>query len=197
MKVIGLTGGIGSGKSTVSKLAEEMGAFILDADKVGHEAYTPDSETWREVVAAFGDEIVAEDRSIDRRKLGAIVFADPAALERLNGIMHPRMFDMMKAKLDEQHRQGTKIVVLEAAILIEANWTPLADEVWVTVASEPVVVARVKERTGLPEEQIRSRIQSQLSNEERVRHADVVISNDGGLDELRAEVSRLWEKLNG
>ncbi len=197
MKVIGLTGGIGSGKSTVSKLVEEMGAVILDADKVGHEAYTPDSETWREVVAAFGDEIVAEDRSIDRRKLGAIVFADPAALERLNGIMHPRMFDMMKARLDEHRRQGTKIVVLEAAILIEAKWTPLVDEVWVTVASEPVVVERVRERTGLSEEQIRSRIRSQLSNEERTRQADEVIRNDGSLDELRAAVARLWEKLTG
>lgn len=197
MKVIGLTGGIGSGKSTVSKLTEEMGAVILDADKVGHEAYTPDSLVWREVVAAFGDEIVAEDRSIDRRKLGAIVFADPAALERLNGIMHPRMFDMMKAKLDDLRKQGTKIVVLEAAILIEANWTPLTDEVWVTVASEPVVVARVKERTGLPEEQIRSRIQSQLSNEERIRQAGEVIRNDGSLDELRATVAALWEKLTG
>ena len=197
MKVIGLTGGIGSGKSTVSKLAEEMGAVILDADKVGHEAYTPDSRTWCEVVAAFGDEIVAEDRSIDRRKLGAIVFADPAALERLNGIMHPRMFDMMKTKLDVLRQQGVKFVVLEAAILIEANWTPLVDEVWVTVASEPVVVARVRERTGLPEEQIRSRIQSQLSNEERTRQADEVIGNDGSLDELRAAVAGLWEKLTG
>lgn len=197
MKVVGLTGGIGSGKSTVSKLAEEMGAVILDADKVGHEAYTPDSETWREVVAAFGDEIVAEDRSIDRRKLGAIVFADTAALARLNGIMHPRMFDMMKARLDEHRRQGTKIVVLEAAILIEAEWTPLVDEVWVTVASEPVVVERVRERTGLPEEQIRSRIRSQLSNEERTRQADEVIVNDGSLDELRATVAKLWEKLTG
>ncbi len=197
MKVIGLTGGIGSGKSTVSRLTEEMGAVILDADKVGHEAYTPDSGTWREVVAAFGDEIVAEDRSIDRRKLGAIVFADPAALTRLNGIMHPRMFDMMKVRLDEHRAQGTKIVVLEAAILIEANWSPLVDEVWVTVASEPVVVARVKERSGLPEEQILSRIRSQLSNEERVQKADAVISNDGSLDELRTAVAKLWEKLSG
>jgi dephospho-CoA kinase len=197
MKVIGLTGGIGSGKSTVSKLTEEMGAVILDADKVGHEAYTPDSETWQAVVAAFGDEIVAEDRSIDRKKLGAIVFADPANLERLNGIMHPRMFDMMKAKLDEFRRQGTKIVVLEAAILIEAKWTPLADEVWVTVASEPVVVERVKERTGLPEEQIRARIHSQLSNDERIAKADEVIRNDGSLDELRAAVTTLWEKRTG
>ncbi len=197
MKVIGLTGGIGSGKSTVSRLTEEMGAVILDADKVGHEAYTPDSETWREVVAAFGDSIVAGDRGIDRRALGAIVFADPSALTRLNGIMHPRMFDMMKARLDEHRSQGTKIVVLEAAILIEANWTPLVDEIWVTVAAESVVVARVKERTGLPEEQIRSRVRSQLSNEERIRQADHVIRNDGSLDELRVVVAALWEKLTG
>jgi dephospho-CoA kinase len=195
MKVIGLTGGIGSGKSTVSQILAELGAVVLDADKVGHEAYQPGTEVWKEVVAAFGQEVVAADGSIDRKKLGAIVFGDPVALECLNGIMHPRMYDMMAAKIEEYRRQGVKVVVLEAAILLEAGWTPLVDEVWLTVASESAVVRRAKERTGLPEEQIRSRIRSQLSNEERKKQASVVISNDGSLDELRAKVVELWEGL--
>ncbi len=195
MKVIGLTGGIGSGKSTVSQILAEMGAVVVDADTVGHQAYQPGTETWKDVVAAFGQEVIAADGSIDRKKLGAIVFGDPRALTRLNQIVHPRMYDMMAEQIEEYRRQGVKVVVLDAAILLEANWTPLVDEVWLTVASEPIVVQRARERTGLPEEQIRSRIRSQLSNEERKKQASVVISNDCSLDELRAKVVELWEGL--
>lgn len=195
MKVIGLTGGIGSGKSTVSQILAEMGAVVLDADTVGHQAYQPGTETWKDVVAAFGQEVVAADGSIDRKKLGAIVFGKPGELERLNRIVHPRMYDMMAEQIEEYRRQGVKVVVLDAAILIEANWTSLVDEVWLTLASEATVVQRARERTGLPEEQIRSRIRSQLSNEERKKHAGVVIDNDGSLDELREKVVELWEGL--
>ncbi len=195
MKVIGLTGGIGSGKSTVSRLLGEMGAVLIDADKVGHEAYQPGTETWKELVAAFGDEIVAPDRTIDRKKLGAIVFAAPEELTRLNRIVHPRMFNMMKDRIEKYRQQGVKVVVIEAAILFEANWTSLVDEVWVTVASEATVVQRAIERTGLPEDQIRARIRSQLSNEERIKKADVVITNDGDVKELRVKVEALWKKL--
>ena len=195
MRVIGLTGGIGSGKSTVSQVLAVMGAMVIDADTVGHQAYQPGTETWKDVVAAFGEGVVAADGSIDRKKLGAIVFGETGALERLNWIVHPRMYDMMAEQIEEYRRQGVKVVVLDAAILIEANWTPLVDEVWLTVASESTVVQRVKERTGLPEEQIRSRIRSQLSNEERKKHASVVINNDGSLDELRAKVVELWDRL--
>ncbi len=195
MKVIGLTGGIGSGKSTVSQLLSELGANVLDADKVGHQCYQPGTEAWKDVVDAFGEGIVAPDGSIDRKKLGAIVFGDPEALIRLNQIMHPRMYDMMADQIEECRLGGVEVVVLEAAVLFEANWTPLVDEIWVTVASEPTVVNRVKERTGLTEEQIRSRIRSQLSVEERTENADLVINNDGSLDELRSKVEELWAGL--
>ncbi len=195
MKVIGLTGGIGSGKSTVSQFLRELGAVLIDADKAGHEAYQPNTETWREVVAAFGEQILTPDGEIDRKKLGGIVFSSPESLARLNWIMHPRMYEMMKAQIEEYRQQGVDVVVLEAAILLEAGWTPLVDEVWVTVAPESTVVERTRERTGLPEEQILARIRSQMSSEERVKHADVVINNDGTQDELKAKVKELWEGI--
>lgn len=193
-KVIGLTGGIGSGKSTVSQYLKELGAVIIDADKVGHEAFQPGTEAWREVVATFGRDIVTPNGEIDRKKLGAIVFDNPPALTQLNRIMHPKMRDMMKAQIDEYRRQGVVVVVLEAAILIEANWTPLVDEVWVTTARESAVLERLKKQRGLAEEQTLSRIRSQLSNGERLKHADVVITNEGNLEEVKARVKELWVK---
>ncbi len=196
MKVIGVTGGIGSGKSTVTQFLSEMGAKVVDADKIGHQCYLPGTETFKDVVAAFGRDVVAKDGSIDRKKLGAIVFNDPNALTRLNKIMHPRMYKMMEDQIKEHRRNGEAVVIMEAAILFEAGWTPLVDEVWVTIASESTVVKRVKERTGLPEEQIRSRIRSQLSNEERTRKAKVVIHNDGGIEELRKKVADLWGRIH-
>ncbi len=192
MKVIGLTGGIGSGKSTVSQLLAKLGAVILDADKVGHEAFKPDTEAWREVVATFGRQILTPSGDIDRKKLGELVFGKPESLLQLNQIMHPRMYDMVKAQIEEYRRQGVSVVVLEAAILLEAGWTSLVDEVWVTVASESTVLRRLQERTGLSQAESLARIRSQLSSEERIRHADVIINNDGDLDELKARVEKLW-----
>lgn len=195
-KVIGLTGSIGSGKSTVSQCLAGLGAVIIDADKVGHEAFKPNTEAWREVVAAFGKQIITPSGEVDRKKLGEIVFNHPESLSRLNQIMHPRMYDMIKAQIEEYRRQGVAVVVLEAAILIEANWTSLVDEVWVTVAHEAAVLKRLKQQRGLAEEQTLARIHSQLSVEERVKHADVIINNDGDLDEVKAKVKKLWERLH-
>jgi len=195
MKVIGLTGGIGSGKSTVSQFLAELGVVILNADKVGHEAFKPDSEIWREVVAAFGRQILTPDGNIDRKKLGEIVFGNPESLSRLNQIMHPRMYAQVKAQLEEYRRQGTRVVVLEVPLLLEAGWTSLVDEVWVTTAPEATVLKRLEERTGLSQAESLARIRSQLSSEERIRHADVVINTDCDLDELKSKVKELWQRL--
>ena len=195
MKVIGLTGGIGSGKSTVADFLAELGAVIIDADEVGHEAFPPESEGGRRAVAAFGQEILAPDGSINRRKLGDMVFGNPKALSRLNRIMHPLMYDMVKAKIEEYRRKGVAVVVLEAPLLIEAGWTSLVDGVWVVVASEAAVLTWLEERTGLSREESLARIRSQLSSEERIKHADVVIDNDGDLDELKAKIKELWQGL--
>ena len=204
MKVIGLTGGIGSGKSTVSGFLAGLGAVILDADKVGHEAFKPDTEAWREVVAAFGRQILAPDGDIDRKKLGGIVFGNYEALARLNQIVHPRIYALVKAEIEEYRRQGVEVVVLEAPLLIEApllleagrpSLVDEVDEVWVTVAPESTVLRRLKEKVGLSEPESLARIRFQLLSEERVRHADVVIDTDCDLDELKARVKELWQKL--
>jgi len=195
MKVIGLTGGIGSGKSTVAQFLAELGAVVLDADKVGHVAFKPGTEAWLEVVAAFGRQILTPDGEIDRRKLGEVVFGNPEALLRLNQIMHPQIGKMVKAQLEEYRRQGVKIVVFEIPLLLETGGASLVGEVWVTVASESTVLRRLEERSGLSRQQSLARIRSQMSNEERVKHADAVINNDGSLDELKAKVKELWQKL--
>ena len=192
MKVIGLTGGIGSGKSTVSQFLAELGAVILDADRVGHEALKSDTEVWRKVVAAFGRQILTPRGDIDRAKLGEMVFGNPESLSRLNQIMHPRIYDMVKAQLEGYRRQGVEVVVLEAPLLIEAGWTSLVDEVWVTVAPEAIVLRRLKQGIGLSESESLARLRSQLSLEERIRHAEVVINTDCDLDELRARIGELW-----
>jgi dephospho-CoA kinase len=195
MVVIGLTGGIGTGKSTVSRILTELGAALINADKVGHEALKPYTPVWREVVAAFGREILLPNDEVDRQKLGEIVFNDAAARLRLNQIMHPQMFLMMREKIEGLRRQGVEVVILEAAVLLEANWTPLVDEVWVTTAPEATVIQRLRDRSGLSEAQVLARIRSQLPAEERIKHADVVINTDCSLDEVEEKVKRLWEEL--
>ena len=195
MKVIGITGGIGSGKSVVSQFLAELGAVVINADEVGHEALKRDTDLYREVVAAFGKQVLTPGGDIDRKKLGEIVFGNSESLLQLNQIMHPRMFDMVKAQIDEYRRQRAGVIVLEAPLLLEAGWTSLVDEVWVTVASEVTVLRRLGERSGLSQAESLARIRSQLSLEERVRRAEVVINTDCSLGELRARVGELWEGL--
>jgi dephospho-CoA kinase len=195
MFVIGLTGGIGSGKSTVSDMLRAKGAAVIYADQVGHEVYQSGTAVWDEIVAAFGRQVLAADGQIDRRKLGSIVFADPEARRQLNAITHPPMRRLMAERLDELRRQGVRVAVLEAALLIEAGWVDLTDEVWLVLAPPAVAAQRLVERSGLSREDADARIASQLSNEERLEHADVVIDTDCSLEDVARRVDELWEGL--
>ena len=196
MKVIGLTGGIGSGKSAVSRILAELGAEVIDADKIGREVFEPGTAAWQEVVTTFGREILAPSNEIDRRKLGEVVFHSPEALRQLNRIMHPRIYEVVKANLEECRGRGVGVVVLEATLLIEAGWTSIVDEVWVTVTSKDTVIGRLKER-GLSEPEGLARIMSQMSADERIKHGDVVIYNEGSLSELKTKVEQLWQERVG
>lgn len=195
MRVIGLTGGIASGKSLVSKRLAELSAVVIDADKLGHEAYRKGSETYRAVTEVFGPEVVGPNGEIDRRALGAKVFGDPAARRRLEEIVWPAIRRLAQERLDALRSEGTQVVVLEAAVLIEAGWTDIVDEVWLVVASPETVHARLAGRNGLTAEQAEARIRAQLTAEERRPHAQVTIDNDGSLEELRRAVDEAWSKL--
>lgn len=192
MLTIGLTGGIGAGKSMVADLLRQNGAVVIDADRLGHEAYSPHSAAWDAVVAAFGRDILTPEEEIDRRKLGAIVFADAAHLERLNAIMHPIMAEMVAQRQNDLRAQGVPVVVVEAAVLFEAGWDSLVDEVWSADSPTAAVVARLQQRNGLTEAEALKRINSQMPAAERNRRSDVVVPNAGDLDTLRRTVATLW-----
>ena len=195
MIVIGLTGGIASGKSSVSEILLELGAVVIDADKIGHEAFMPNADIWREVLAAFGDGVLRDNNEIDRGKLADIVFRDSKALEQLNRIMHPKMYRTVKRKLEDLRTQGTGVAVLEAALLIEAEWTDLVDRVWVVVSPQSQVIDRLCNQKGFTREQAEARIAAQMMASQRAKHADVLIENDSTLDSLRSRVEKLWQEL--
>ena len=194
MLVIGLTGSIGTGKSEAARQLEALGASIISADQVGHEAYTPNTEAWEHVVSAFGDEILQDDGEIDRRKLGTIVFSDPGQLERLNQIMHPRMAQMVADKVEVLRGQGVEVVVVEAALLFEAGWDSLVEEVWTTDSPEQAVIERLKVRNGMSEEETRKRMSSQMGRMERLERSDYVIENSGDMVALGIAIKELWDR---
>lgn len=198
MKVLGVTGGIGAGKSAATAILAELGAVVIDADRVGHETYQPGTVGWERVVAQFGRDVVAADGAIDRKRLGAIVFADPAQLARLNAIVHPLIRDAIAARIAAERAAGrTPAAVIEAALLVEAEWDALVDEVWLVTAKRDVVEERLKAQRGIDAAAIAARMRAQLSDEERAAHADVAIDNSGSLDALRARLTALWRERVG
>lgn len=194
--VIGLTGGISSGKSTVSAFLAKLGAVVINADEIGHEALQPHTGIWQEVVSAFGEGILQAGGEVDRQKLGEIVFGNEHALERLNGIMHPGMYRIAEKRIEDLGKQGSQVIVLEAPLLVEAGWLPLVDQVWVTMAEEKTVVKRLCRRNGLSQTQAMARIRSQLPAGEKAKYADIVIDTDGTLSEVEASVEELWKALH-
>lgn len=193
--LIGLTGGIGSGKSTVAGMLAERGAYVIDADRVGHDVYRPGSEGFRRVQEAFGAAVVAADGTIDRRVLGARVFDDGQALARLNALLHPLIGEELRDRITAAVAEDPdRPVVVEAAIMLEAGWR-FFERIWVVVVDRETAIARVTSSRGLTREEVERRIDAQMTNEERRRRADLVIENDGSIEALRAQVALAWRGL--
>lgn len=195
MKIIGLTGGIGSGKSAVASILKELGAVIIDLDKVGHEVLNPGTPGWQEVVAAFGRDILSPYGSINRQKLAQIVFENPEALRKLNEITHPKIDIEVRYRLKKLQAQGADVVVIEAALINAVSWTSQAEQIWVIRASKENVLRRLKKR-GMEESESVARMASQHPAEEYIMQRLKIINNDDTMEDLRTKVVKFWKELH-
>ncbi|MCF2125023.1 dephospho-CoA kinase [Strepomyces sp. STD 3.1] len=193
MLKVGLTGGIGAGKSEVSRLLVEHGAVLIDADRIAREVVAPGTPGLAAVVAAFGEDVLAGDGSLDRPKLGSIVFADPERLAALNAIVHPLVGDRSRAL--EEAADDDAVVVHDVPLLTENGMAPLYDVVVVVDADPATQLDRLVRLRGMTEPDARARMAAQATREQRREIADVVIDNDVPLDELRRRVAEVWTEL--
>ncbi|MEU8363971.1 dephospho-CoA kinase [Nonomuraea sp. NPDC048882] len=193
MLKIGLTGGIGSGKSEVSKRLSAKGAMVIDADKIAREVVEPGTPGLARVVATFGEEVLRPDGSLDRERLGSVVFADSERLAALNAIVHPLVGERV-AQLQQEADNDT-IMVYDVPLLVENNLAPMYDVIIVVDAPDELRIRRLAEYRGMPEADAKARIAAQASREDRLAAADIVIPNDGPLEELDDRVEDVWAEL--
>lgn len=196
--MIGLTGGIGSGKSTVAAMLAERGAVVIDADRVSHDVYLPGTEGHDRIVERFGKEVLASDETVDRVRLGTIVFDDKQALEDLNAIIHPLVRQEVARRLLAASQEDPEaVIVVEAALMTETGWTGGSGTVWTVIADPDVVIDRLVEFRGMDSTDVLLRLKAQATNDERRKFASVVIENNASLEELEEKVGQLWIELVG
>ncbi|MEM7134073.1 MAG: dephospho-CoA kinase [Chloroflexota bacterium] len=196
--IIGLTGNIGSGKSTVlAYFAQLPNVSILDADRLAHQAMSPGGPAFDEIVGRFGKSILKPDGLIDRQALGKVVFSDAQALQDLEKISHPAVLRLAEEAIQKAADQGDKLVILEAIKLLDGGQTvQLCDEVWVVTIDTESQLQRLSEQRGMDEESVQQRLAAQSSQEYKVQKADRVIENSGSLKELEQQLADLWAALN-
>lgn len=195
--VIGLTGGMASGKSTAARFLKEQGAHVIDADMLGHRTYEPGSPAHAQVVSAFGRDVLAADGTIDRKALGAKVFGKPSELKKLTDIVWPAIRRLAEDEIATiRAADPARVIVLEAAVLFEAGWNDAGDEVWVLIVDREIAIARAMQRDGISHAMAESRLDAQLSNAERIARADVVIDNNGTLEEMLGQLRTEWERVS-
>jgi dephospho-CoA kinase len=198
LRVIGVTGGIGSGKSTVSRILYDLGAKIIDADRIAREITSKTGKAYKEIVESFGPEILDERENIDRKKLSDIAFNDRQELEKLNSITHKYVAEDIKITLDRLKEEGTcEVVVIDAPIPVEQGFMDTVDEVWVVTAGLEERIERVMERSSFTYEQVVDRINSQLKDSDYLKLADEVICNNGSIEDLEQAVVKLFFQTTG
>ncbi len=197
MKIIGLTGGIASGKSTVATELRKQNVSVFDADEVSRNAVAKGSKGLALVAEAFGAEYLTADGEMDRAKISQLVFSDKEALKTLEGILHQIVWDEAEAFLAEAREQKAKLAVLDVPLLIETKWHERVDLVWLVAVSKEQQIKRAMIRSGMTEEEVKARIAAQMSLEDKKKFADVVLDNSGALEETLEQVHKELAKLLG
>lgn len=195
MITIAVTGGMGAGKTETTKMLGALGAAVIHADQVAHQTYHPNGPAYDSVVSAFGSQVLAQDGSVDRSKLGDLVFSHPSTRKRLEAIVWTHARKAMSELLKRHDAEGKRVAVVEAAVLYEAGWDALADYVVTVEASEEERIRRLLCRTELDVADIRERMSAQLPQSERIARADYHISNDGDLSDLSNAVNSIWRAI--
>ena len=193
---IGLTGGIASGKSTVAKMFQAKGAYLIDLDKLAHLVEEPDQIAWKAIVDYFGPDILNEDRTINRVKLGLIVFPDREKLSKLNSIVHPAVFEEWRERIDEiREKNAAAIIISDIPLLIEAGMRHQVDVVILVHVSPEDQIQRLMDRNGCSREDAERRLSTQMPIDEKISHADFFIDNKGSLEKTEISVNAVWEEL--
>lgn len=196
MIVIGVTGGVGTGKSTVARIFKQKGAVVIDADRIAHELMEPGTPVYRRIRRLFGDEVIGPRGRMDRKKLGARVFHNPRQMRQLTGILHPAV----RRKIQEEfrrlrRRKPDSVVVLDIPLLVEAGSAYRTDALVVVSAPAAVAAGRLRRRSGWSPEEIRRRGSFQMPLRQKEKQADFVVNNSGGLSSTRRQVLRIWKRI--
>jgi dephospho-CoA kinase len=196
MLIVGLTGGVASGKSVVSQVWKEEGAHLIDADRIAREVVQPRTPAWKALVKAFGKEILQEDGSIHRKKLATRVFSNPVERDLLNRILHPRIKREIDRRIEGIGQKGPKaIVVIDAALLVETGYYRDVDKVVVVTSTKKQQIERLRRREQMAQEMARGIIDSQISGEERIKVADIIIRNEGSRKKTERKAKEVFEEL--
>ncbi|QRN86652.1 dephospho-CoA kinase [Clostridia bacterium] len=190
--IIGLTGNMGTGKTTVARFLRSKGALIIDADQLAREVVAPGRPAYEDIVAFFGKEILNQNKEIDRKVLGKIVFGDAPKREQLEKFIHPRIINRMNTIIEKQGKET--VIVIDAPLLIEAGLHKRVDKVWVTDCSKSTQADRIKKRDGLSDKEIEKRLSSQMSSEEKLSYADLVIDTNGSKQMVQKYLDEVWDK---
>lgn len=192
MKIIGLTGGIACGKSTVSAELKRLGAVIVDADQIAREVVEPGQTAYREILHTFGPEVVTKEGELDRKALGEKVFRDEKLRQRLEAITHPAIEQCVEGQIESARKAGAKAVFLDVPLLFEVGWHKKCDQVWVVYVTPNIQLKRLMDRNGFTKEEALVRINAQMDLKEKVAKADLVIHNSGTIAETKQQILQAW-----
>ena len=193
--IVGLTGGIVGGKSTVASMFKNLGAKIIDADKLGHSVILPNKPAWKKIVKIFGKDILQNDLTINREKLGKIVFTNQTFLKKLNEVTHPEITKMIKKEIDSATNNQEKVLIIDAALIYEAKIDRLMDKIIVVYIDKDEQIKRLIKRNNFSRDEALQRVRSQIPMEEKAKMADYVIDNSNSLSKTREQVEKIWQSL--